>query len=81
MISKTLISLNILKIQLNKEIFKSYLSEIWKDLSSRTKNQNIKNLNYQRGISKSMFNNFYPLPILINNRIFSSTSFSEFASV
>jgi len=72
MISKTLISLNILKIQLNKEIFKSYLSEIWKDLSSRTKNQNIKNLNYQRGISKSMFNNFYPLPILINNRIFSS---------
>ena len=71
MISKNLISLNLLKIQLNKEIFKSYLSDIWKDLSSRTKNQSIKNLNYQRGISKFMFNNFYPLPILINYRIFS----------
>ena len=48
----------------NKETFKSYLKDIWNDLTQRNNEKHVS------GISKITFSSYYNLPGIINDRLF-----------
>ena len=69
------------KIKIEKEVFKSYIHELWNDLSKRTSSKQP-----EQGIPRYLFYTFLHLPLIISQRLFDLSikehkellSFSEF---